>query len=110
MTGEADATARLKESLANTELFAELNDEQLNRLAQVGEVRSYKRGDVIFKQGAEGSHFYVICAGAVRVSQTVPGIGEEAFAVLRQGTVFGEMSVFDDAPRSAVRGGQALAP
>jgi len=56
---------------------------------------------VIFNQGAEGSHFFVVCSGSVRVSLTVPGIGEEAFAVLHPGSVFGEMSVFDDAPRSA---------
>lgn len=91
----------IKQSLIEAELFAELNDEQLERLAQIGELKSYKRGEKVFAQGAEGSHFYVICSGAIRVSQTVPGIGEEAFAVLRQGSVFGEMSVFDDAPRSA---------
>jgi len=102
MTTEEEAGLdRLKQSLTDTALFAELNDEQLNRLARIGEMQSYKRGAEIFKQGTEGSHFFVICSGAIRVSQTVPGIGEEAFAVLRQGTVFGEMSVFDDAPRSA---------
>jgi CRP/FNR family transcriptional regulator, cyclic AMP receptor protein len=100
-TEEEEGLAQLKQSLLNTALFAELNDEQLNRLAQIGELRSYKRSEVIFNQGDEGHHFFVICSGAVRVGQTVPGIGEEAFAVLRQGTVFGEMSVFDDAPRSA---------
>jgi CRP-like cAMP-binding protein len=98
---EVQALDPIKESLLETELFCELNDEQLNRLAQIGETRSYKRNEVIFNQGEEGSHFFVIRSGAIRVSQTVPGIGEEAFAVLRKGTVFGEMSVFDDAPRSA---------
>ena len=95
------ALAPIKESLAATSLFAELNDEQLNRLARIGEIRTFRRKDVIFKEGDEGSHFYVVIEGAVRVSRTVAGIGEEAFALLRRGASFGEMSVFDDCTRSA---------
>lgn len=101
---EAEAKTDLetiKTNLAASELFVELNDEQLTRLAAIGELRSVARGETIFAQGDEGQHMFVVCKGAVRVSRTVPGIGEEAFAVLREGSVFGEMSVFDDAPRSA---------
>jgi CRP-like cAMP-binding protein len=101
MNDEATARTPIKESLAAAELFSDLSDEQLDRLARVGENRTFKRGETIFNQGAEGHHFYVVCSGAVRVSRTVPGIGEEAMAVLQKGSVFGEMSVFDDAPRSA---------
>lgn len=91
----------IKESLYAAELFSDLDDEQMNRLAGIGEMRSVNRGEVIFHQGEEGCRLFVICEGAVRVSRTVPGIGEEAYAVLREGSVFGEMSVFDDATRSA---------
>jgi CRP-like cAMP-binding protein len=98
---ENEALQSIKESLAAAELFAELNDEQMSRLAAVGATQSYKRGDTIFSQGEEGKQMFVICSGAVRVSRTVPGIGEEAFAVLKRGSVFGEMAVFDDIPRSA---------
>jgi len=88
-------------ALVAADLFAELNDEQLARLASIGVLRTYRRGEAIFNQGEEGAHLFVICSGSVRVSRTVPGIGEEAFAVLKEGSVFGEMSVFDDCPRSA---------
>jgi CRP-like cAMP-binding protein len=101
MTEDEAELSKLKQELAAAELFSELNDEQLNRLGRAGTTRSFARSDVIFNQGEEGSDFYVICSGAVRVSRTVPGIGEEAFAILREGSVFGEMSVFDDSPRSA---------
>jgi len=101
MTDSGQALDSIKESLKAVELFSELNEDQLERLAQIGEMQSHARGEVIFSQGADGSHFHVVCSGSVRVSRTVPGIGEEAFAVLHRGSVFGEMSVFDDAPRSA---------
>ncbi len=91
----------IKESLAATPLFAELNDEQLTRLVKAGESKSFARKETIFSEGDEGSHFFVVIKGVVRVSRTVPGIGEEAFALLKKGASFGEMSVFDDSPRSA---------
>ena len=44
---------------------------------------------------------YLILSGAVRISRTLPGVGDEALAVLRAGTHFGEMALIDDFPRSA---------
>ena len=36
----------------------------------------------------------------MRISRVVPGSGEEALAVLKPGSLFGEMSVFDRSERS----------
>ncbi len=44
---------------------------------------------------------YVIIDGRVRISREVAGIGEEAIAILGPGSVFGEMALLDEAPRSA---------
>jgi CRP-like cAMP-binding protein len=44
---------------------------------------------------------FVIAEGKVRISKSVPGIGEEALAILEAGRYFGEMAVIEDSPRSA---------
>ena len=36
----------------------------------------------------------------MRISRNIPGSGEEALAVLKKGSVFGEMAIFDRSERS----------
>jgi CRP-like cAMP-binding protein len=89
------------EILAQIDLFNGLPQGHLRRVVDIGVEEAYKGGATIFPENTPGDKFYVIVEGAVRISRIVPGMGEEALAVLRPGNYFGEMSLIDDAPRSA---------
>jgi CRP-like cAMP-binding protein len=89
------------ELLSKIGLFSALQPTYLRRIATLGLEEDYAQDAVIFKEGAVGDKVYLIIGGAVRISRTVPGMGEEALAVLRAGTHFGEMALIDDFPRSA---------
>ncbi|MCX5743902.1 MAG: cyclic nucleotide-binding domain-containing protein [Proteobacteria bacterium] len=89
------------EILAQIDLFNGLGTTHLRRVVDIGVEEQYKTGATVFGEGAPGDKFYLIVEGAVRISRIVPGMGEEALAVLKAGNYFGEMSLIDDAPRSA---------
>ena len=89
------------EILAMIDMFSGLPVTHLRRVVDIGLEEQYKTGATIFAEGSPGDKFYLIVEGAVRISRIVPGMGEEALAVLRAGAYFGEMSLIDDAPRSA---------
>jgi CRP/FNR family transcriptional regulator, cyclic AMP receptor protein len=87
--------------LANLDLFRGLAPSHLTRLVTVGAEERHSRGAKVFDEGEKGDRLYVILDGSVRISRFVSGLGEEALAVLRPGTYFGEMSLIDDEARSA---------
>ena len=88
--------------LREIDLFKNLDPVQLAHLASIVHEQEVPKNQVIFKEGDAASHFYVIYRGRVRISKQVPGIGEEALAILNQGTYFGEMELIDDStPRAA---------
>jgi len=89
------------EILAQVDIFSGLGPQVLRRVVDIGVEEQYKTGATIFSEGEPGDKFYLILDGAVRISRFVPGMGEEALAVVRAGHYFGEMSLIDDAPRSA---------
>ncbi|HEX4407086.1 MAG TPA: cyclic nucleotide-binding domain-containing protein [Polyangia bacterium] len=89
------------ELLSKIGLFSALQPTYLRRIATLGLEEDYAPDALIFKEGAVGDKVYLIIGGAVRISRTVPGMGEEALAVLRAGNHFGEMALIDDFPRSA---------
>jgi CRP-like cAMP-binding protein len=89
------------EILEQIDLFSGLPHAHLRRVVDIGLEEAYKSGATIFSEGTPGDKFYLVVEGAVRISRIVPGMGEEALAVLRPGNYFGEMSLIDDAPRSA---------
>jgi CRP-like cAMP-binding protein len=87
--------------LRGIELFAGLKDPALELVARIATDEQHKRSTKIFRHGDPGEKLYLILEGKVRISREVPGMGEEALAVLGPGQVFGEMALLDELPRSA---------
>jgi CRP-like cAMP-binding protein len=87
--------------LKKVALFDGLSATQLDRIASLLTERAYGAGAHVFHEGEEGHEFYVVLAGKVRISKSVPGIGEEALAILEPGAHFGEMALVDESNRSA---------
>lgn len=92
---------RDKEVLSQVYLFRELTPGEMERLLSISQERKVKKNELIFREGDIGDAFYLIVTGSVRISTFVPGVGEEALTILREGEYFGEMALIDDAPRSA---------
>ena len=88
------------ELLRRLEIFKDLNEDELSRIAEICEEREYASGEFIFHEGEPGNRLFVVTSGEVRISRQIPGAGEEALAVLKPGALFGEMAVFDRSERS----------
>ncbi|RYZ32992.1 MAG: cyclic nucleotide-binding domain-containing protein [Myxococcaceae bacterium] len=87
--------------LKKVALFEGLTQGQLAKVAQIARSRTYTAGDFVFREGDTGQDMFILTDGKVRISKSVPGIGEEALAILEPGQYFGEMAVIEDSPRSA---------
>ncbi len=69
-------------------------------MAEMVSTRRFTAGEEIFRIGDSARNAYIIESGTVEVS--MPGDGEKiVIAELGQGEIIGEMSMIDDAPRSA---------
>ena len=58
--------------------------------------RSAKAGEIIFKEGDKAEQLFVIKSGQIRIQ-----LGNRTLAELSANSIFGEMALIDDAPRSA---------
>ncbi|PYP40341.1 MAG: hypothetical protein DMD48_03715 [Gemmatimonadetes bacterium] len=86
--------------LKQAAIFQDLDDGELARVTEVCREQKFTIGQYVFKEGEPGNRLFLIAEGEVRISRTIPGSGEEALAVLKPGSCFGEMSIFDRSERS----------
>jgi CRP-like cAMP-binding protein len=87
--------------LKKVALFEGMTSAQLRKLAAGMKEVDFKVNQHVFHEGEAGTSMFIIAEGKVRISKVVPGIGEEALAILERGQYFGEMSLIEDGPRSA---------
>ncbi len=62
--------------------------------------KDYKDGDTIFEENSIGKEMYIILTGNAKVIKKKDGV-KTTLATLEEGDFFGEMSLFDNSPRSA---------
>lgn len=88
------------ELLRDVTIFRDLDTGELARVAEICREQRFESGEYVFHEGEAGNRLYLVVDGSIRISREVPGSGEEALAVLRPGSLFGEMAVFDRTERS----------
>ena len=88
--------------LETIELFRDLTPRELEHISNITSVQTYKRGEVVFKQGEFSRDFYLIKTGQVEISVRDFLNERKILSILKSGDFFGEMALFDkDASRSA---------
>jgi CRP/FNR family transcriptional regulator, cyclic AMP receptor protein len=87
-------------TLRRIKLLANLTDLQLDKFARVLEAVPVRQGTEVVRQGQPGDAMYFILEGELRVRLLISS-KESVLTTLGAGEFFGEMSLFDDGPRSA---------
>ena len=87
--------------LKEAELFKGLNEKELQAVSELGTLRSFSKGDVIFAENSEGKNFFIVVSGAVSINKNVAGGRKRNLSNLGKGDIFGELALFDSQPRSA---------
>ena len=88
------------ERLNNVSIFAPLDDEEIQRLANASTSRVYAPGEAVVRIGQEGNSMYVIIRGSVNV-QIPEQNYMKTIGNLKENDFFGEMSLLTGEPRTA---------
>jgi CRP/FNR family transcriptional regulator len=95
---EKDSVVRLIRSVP---LFAELEDEELERVSSVAVPRSYPPSTRVFHEGDTSDACYIVRSGTFRVTREHPDGRAITLATLGEGDIVGELAMLDGEVRSA---------
>jgi CRP/FNR family transcriptional regulator len=87
--------------LERVPVFSALSPEELEQVAHVAVPRRFEAGEVVFKEGDEGSTCYIVREGRARAIREHPDGRSITLAHFEPGDIFGEMSMLDGERRSA---------
>jgi signal transduction histidine kinase len=88
------------DELRKIPLFADLSEEDLERLYQMAETISVPAGQLVLREGDQGDSLFVLLDGELEVTKRQGG-QDVLLAVRKPGQFFGEMALLEQAPRSA---------
>jgi len=88
--------------LKSIELFKDLNEDELQKIADRLTEKVYPPNSVILKEGSPGETMFFIKEGMVEVKRKEPYLGVNlTITTLGKGECFGEMALLNETPRSA---------
>jgi diguanylate cyclase (GGDEF)-like protein len=87
--------------LAKVGVFSLLSTEEIRHVASHLATVELSEGQTLFREGDTGNDMFILSKGAAAVSILLPDGKEREIARFAPGDFFGEMSIFDNSPRSA---------
>ncbi len=97
---DGEILSRRTDFLRDIALFAGLEEEDLNIIAENLNSRRYKKMQIIFHQGDDSHAVYFIAKGKVRIFCTSPAGEETSFRIFSEKDVIGEFAAVDAQSRS----------
>ena len=97
---QREVILRIK-TLKRVELFKQMTDDELRKLAERLKYAPFAKGNVISKQGAIAHWLYIIINGEAEVFIEAANGEKRSLNVLSKGNFFGEMGMMTGAPRVA---------
>lgn len=96
----SDGQAEARAILRSEPMFNCLNDAQIENVLQHAQIHHYGRGERLIQEGNQSDSMFIMLRGMAAVSVAKNGTGIRV-GVMRQGDVFGEISLLTGEPRSA---------
>jgi diguanylate cyclase (GGDEF)-like protein len=87
--------------LQSVEILSQLTKEELKTIKKCMKFIQISSGNVLFHQGDEGRELYIVKSGKVAICIKLPNGDEHILVQFSPGNFFGDMSIFENAPRSA---------
>jgi len=87
-------------ALKKTSLFHSIPAEKLMGLAEITRSMSYKAGTLISREGEVSDHLYIVRKGGLKIVKSKNNI-KTILTILHAGETYGEIGLFNQAPRSA---------
>lgn len=87
--------------LSQIEIFSLLSQNEISKISGLFKLYEIGEGETLFREGEEGNELFIVKSGVMASSIQLVGGGKREIAVFQPGNFFGEMSIFEKAPRSA---------
>lgn len=100
-TSKRRKSAKEMELIAKIPLFEDFSDLELEEMSRIMVREDLRAGDAVFDEGDVGDKMYLIVKGTIDIIKTSKKGPGQILVTLKEGDYFGEMSLIDDAPRSA---------
>lgn len=85
-------------SLRQTAVFADLQESDLQRLAQGCRIEHYERGNILFHKGDACHGFHLVLSGQVKLAFVSAAGNQKVVEIIRPGQTFGEAVMFMQKP------------
>ena len=87
--------------LKNISIFSDTCGDDLDKIAREMKKKEFKAGELIFREGDAGEELFVVVQGGVTIFIIDKEGKEVVLSDILAGNFFGEMSIIEQAPRSA---------